>query len=34
MVGAVFFQISCGEKRDTELKQDKTGSELTLIDDE
>lgn len=34
MVGAVFFQISCGEKRDTELKQDKTGSELTLTDDE
>ena len=35
MVGAIFFQIICGEKRDTELlKQDKTGSELTLTDGE
>lgn len=34
MVGAVFLQIICGEKRDIELKQDKIGSELALIDDE
>lgn len=35
MVGAIFFQISCGEKRDTELKQDKTGSEwVNTFDDE